>query len=89
LALKDSRRIADTGHVDEAQRAEILSRYREHTRRFESVAARRQPGIENVTVLRPAEPDPAPTAREIEVLELIEPLRVSCRLFGLSLGLLA
>jgi len=71
LALKDSRRIADTGHVDEAQRAEILSRYREHTRRFESVAARRQPGIENVTVLRPAEPDPAPTAREIEVLELI------------------
>jgi DNA-binding NarL/FixJ family response regulator len=49
--------------VDAAQRNEILSRYREHTARFESVAAPFQPPAQ--------EGGQDPTAREIEVLQLI------------------
>jgi DNA-binding NarL/FixJ family response regulator len=59
--------------VDAAQRNEILSRYREHTARFESVAARRDAAIAEVIPLQPQvqELGQEPTAREIEVLQLI------------------
>jgi len=59
-------------HVDAAQRNEILSRYREHTARFESAAARRD-AIAEVIPLQPQvqELGQEPTAREIEVLQLI------------------
>ena len=58
--------------MDAAQRNEILSRYREHTARFESVAARRD-AIAEVIPLQPQvqELGQEPTAREIEVLQLI------------------
>jgi DNA-binding NarL/FixJ family response regulator len=59
--------------VDAAQRNEILTRYREHSARFESVAARRD-ALADVVDLRPAEPEEPghePTARETEVLQLI------------------
>ena len=39
--LKTDARDADTGHVDAAERREILNRYRDHSRRFEAAAARR------------------------------------------------
>src|SRR5438045_237715 len=59
--------------MDAAQRNEILSRYREHSRRFENVAARRNGGAEvipfNAAPLQQLEQEP--TAREIEVLQLI------------------
>jgi DNA-binding NarL/FixJ family response regulator len=59
--------------VDAAQRNEILSRYREHTARFESVAARRDATIAEVIPFQPQvqEGGQEPTAREIEVLQLI------------------
>ena len=44
IQLKQAPRAADTGHVDAAQREEILTRYREHSRRFQTVAARRDAG---------------------------------------------
>ena len=60
--------------MDAAEKKEILSRYMDHARRFEQVAARRQLG-------RPAEVIPIngglreleqePTNREIEVLQLV------------------
>ena len=64
---------ADTSHVDAAQRNEILTRYREHTARFDSVAARRDPAVAEVIPFQPAaqETGQEPTAREIEVLQLI------------------
>jgi DNA-binding NarL/FixJ family response regulator len=66
---------ADSSLVDAAERKEILSRYIGHTRRFDEVAARRQgaqgPGevIPFSGPLRELEQEP--TAREIEVLQLI------------------
>ena len=39
--LKRARGAADTHGVDAAERKEILSRYMDHSRRFEAVAARR------------------------------------------------
>jgi len=59
--------------VDAAQRNEILSRYREHTARFESVAARRDQSFAEVIPFQPSaqEGGQEPTAREIEVLQLI------------------
>jgi len=59
--------------VDAAQRNEILSRYREHTARFESVAARRDQSVAEVIPFQPPvqEGGQDPTAREIEVLQLI------------------
>jgi DNA-binding NarL/FixJ family response regulator len=59
--------------VDAAQRNEILTRYREHTARFESVAARRDPAVAEVIQFQPPlqELEQEPTAREIEVLQLI------------------
>jgi len=64
---------ADTSPVDAAQRNEILSRYREHTARFESVAARRDQSVAEVIPFQPPvqEGGQDPTAREIEVLQLI------------------
>jgi DNA-binding NarL/FixJ family response regulator len=64
---------ADTGGVDAAERKEILSRYRDHSRRFEEVAARRGPGANGELIpfspLRDANQEP--TNRELEVLRLI------------------
>ncbi len=59
--------------MDAAQRNEILSRYREHTARFESVAARRDQSVAEVIPFQPPvqEGGQEPTAREIEVLQLI------------------
>jgi DNA-binding NarL/FixJ family response regulator len=58
--------------VDAAERNAILTRYREHTARFESVAARRE-SVAEVIPLQPASPEPGhePTAREQQVLQLI------------------
>ena len=59
--------------MDAAERQEILSRYRDHSRRFEEVAARRGPnGNGEVIPFAPMrEPGQEPTLREIEVLRLI------------------
>jgi DNA-binding NarL/FixJ family response regulator len=59
--------------VDAAQRNEILTRYREHTARFESVAARRDATVAEVIPFQAPlqELEQEPTAREIEVLQLI------------------
>jgi DNA-binding NarL/FixJ family response regulator len=59
--------------VDPAERKEILSRYIDHARRFEEAAARRTGSdaeiIPFAAPLRELEQEP--TAREIEVLQLI------------------
>jgi DNA-binding NarL/FixJ family response regulator len=61
--------------VDAAERKEILDRYRDHSRRFEAAAARRNTGRAGSVipftppVLRELEQEP--TAREIEVLQLV------------------
>jgi len=59
--------------VDAAERKEILSRYVNHSRRFDEVAAKRGQGSAEVipfaAPLRELEQEP--TAREIEVLQLI------------------
>jgi len=59
--------------VDAAQRNEILTRYREHTARFESVAARRDQTVAEVIPFQAPlqELEQEPTAREVEVLQLI------------------
>jgi DNA-binding NarL/FixJ family response regulator len=60
--------------VNTAERNEILTRYREHSRRFDSVAARRGQTVATVIPLNPpALPalEQEPTAREIEVLQLV------------------
>ena len=60
--------------MDAAERNQILSRYRDHSRRFEAVAARRKAGS-GADVLPFKETTPAlgpdPTLREIEVLQLV------------------
>jgi DNA-binding NarL/FixJ family response regulator len=66
--------------VDAAERNEILNRYMDHARRFEEAAARRSGTNGNGAVI-PLNPQPTPlrelgqgqdpTAREIEVLQLI------------------
>jgi DNA-binding NarL/FixJ family response regulator len=62
--------------VDAAERREILNRYRDHSRRFEAAAARRNSKRTGSVI--PFTPPPAlreleqePTAREIEVLQLV------------------
>jgi DNA-binding NarL/FixJ family response regulator len=59
--------------VDPAERKEILSRYVDHARRFEEAAARRAGS--NAEIIPFAAPlrelEQEPTAREIEVLQLI------------------
>ena len=60
--------------MDAAARDQILTRYREHSRRFESVAARRGGPRDDAAeaAIPPApEPEQAPSAREIQVLQLI------------------
>jgi len=75
LGLKKARRQADTRNVDAAERNEILSRYRDHSRRFEAAAARRSSSRSSSVI--PFTPPPLreleqePTAREIEVLQLV------------------
>ncbi|MGZ4336885.1 MAG: response regulator transcription factor [Gaiellaceae bacterium] len=59
--------------MDAAERKEILSRYIDHSRRFEEVAQRRS-GTSNGEVIpfvTPLRVEQEPTAREIEVLQLI------------------
>ena len=62
-----------TSSVDAAERNAILDRYREHTRRFESVAARRGNGATIIPLNAPTAGrlGQDPSAREIEVLQLI------------------
>jgi DNA-binding NarL/FixJ family response regulator len=66
---------ADTHSVDAAERKEILNRYRDHSRRFEAAAARRSSGRRGAVI--PFTPPSTrevgqdPTAREIEVLQLV------------------
>ena len=72
--LKHAAYGADTRIVvDAAERKEILSRYVDHSRRFDAVAARRGQG--NAEVIPFAAPlrelEQEPTAREVEVLQLI------------------
>jgi DNA-binding NarL/FixJ family response regulator len=60
--------------VDAAQRKQILSRYMDHSRRFEAVAQRRtSDGAGEVIPFAPPlkELEQQPTPREIEVLQLI------------------
>jgi DNA-binding NarL/FixJ family response regulator len=59
--------------VDAAERKEILSRYMDHQRRFEAVAARRTSGKADVIPFTPPlrELEQEPTGREIEVLQLV------------------
>ena len=58
--------------MDAAERKEILSRYMDHQRRFDEVAARRQTGGEVIPFAGPLrELEQEPTMREIEVLQLI------------------
>ncbi len=75
-SLKRACAEADTGAVDAAERREILNRYRDHSRRFEAAAARRSAKPAGSVI--PFTPPPAlreleqePTAREIEVLQLV------------------
>jgi DNA-binding NarL/FixJ family response regulator len=63
--------------VDAAERKEILSRYMDHSRRFDEVAARRRTNGDTISAdiipfsapLKELEQEPTP--REIEVLQLI------------------
>lgn len=73
--LKRRPATADTGLVDAAERKEILNRYRDHSRRFEAAAARRSSGRRGAVIpfTPPSnrEVGQDPTAREIEVLQLV------------------
>ena len=59
--------------MDAAERNEILNRYRDHSRRFEAVAAKRgNAGAEVIPFSGPLqELEQEPTGRELEVLQLI------------------
>jgi len=60
--------------VDAAERKQILSRYIDHSKRFEEVAARRRvaDGVEVIRFQGPLrELEQEPTMREVEVLQLI------------------
>jgi DNA-binding NarL/FixJ family response regulator len=58
--------------VDPAKRDAILTRYREHAKHFENVAAARRTPAEVISIApRQPEPEQAPSAREIEVLQLV------------------
>jgi DNA-binding NarL/FixJ family response regulator len=73
--LKRYLRRADTELVDAAERREILNRYRDHSRRFEAAAARRSSSrrgsVIPFTPPTTREVGQDPTAREIEVLQLV------------------
>jgi DNA-binding NarL/FixJ family response regulator len=67
-----SRKAADTFLVDAAERKAILRRFVDHSRRFEAVAQRRtSTGAGEVIPFTPKEREQLPTAREIQVLQLI------------------
>lgn len=53
--------------MDAVQREDILARYREHSRRFQTVAARLIPVTDTMGVTAPGDRP----AREIEVLQLV------------------
>ena len=61
--------------MDAAEREEILNRYRSHSRRFEAAAARRASNGHSAEVIPFTPPlqelEQEPTAREVEVLQLI------------------
>jgi DNA-binding NarL/FixJ family response regulator len=57
--------------VDAVQRDAILTRYRAHSARFESVAARRGRVAEVIPLQPMRRLEQEPTAREVEVLQLI------------------
>ena len=59
--------------MDAAERKRILTRYADHARRFEEVAARRSGGSAEIIPFAPPvrEFEQEPTPREIEVLQLI------------------
>jgi DNA-binding NarL/FixJ family response regulator len=62
--------------VDAAERKEILNRYRDHSRRFEAAAARRSTPGQPAAVIPFTPPalkqlEQEPTAREVEVLQLV------------------
>jgi DNA-binding NarL/FixJ family response regulator len=58
--------------VDAAERNAIMTRYAEHSARFESVAARRDAVADVIPIVSPRTPvGQDPTARENEVLQLI------------------
>jgi DNA-binding NarL/FixJ family response regulator len=61
--------------VDASERKEILDRYRDHSRRFEAAAARRNPATVGAVIPfnQPAlqQLEQEPTAREVEVLQLV------------------
>ena len=71
--LKNVLHRADVRHVDAAEREEIMSRYLDHSRRFEAAAARRSNGNAEVIPFAPPmrELEQEPTMREIEVLQLV------------------
>lgn len=75
VPLKGHQGKADTHSVDAAERKEILNRYRDHSRRFEAAAARRSTSRSSSVIqfTTPAlrELEQEPTAREIEVLQLV------------------
>jgi DNA-binding CsgD family transcriptional regulator len=66
---------AENPCVDAAERKNILSRYLDHSRRFDEVAARRNGRSANAEVIPLTPPlrelEQEPTMREIEVLQLI------------------
>ena len=71
-ALKGESRQADSWAVEAAERTEIMNRYREHSQRFQAVAARRSQSAEVIPLNAPLqELEQEPTARETEVLQLI------------------
>lgn len=65
--------MGDTCAVDAAEREKILSRYQNHSRRFETDAARRAAGRTGSVIRSSPATDEIeqPTAREIEVLQLV------------------
>ena len=75
FGLKSGKWVADTPIVDAAERKEILNRYRDHSRRFEAAAARRSTrrhgSVIPFTPQIQREVGQDPTAREIEVLQLV------------------
>lgn len=82
VRLKGARGSADINAVDAAQRKDILDRYQGHARRFEEAATRRKATAPSATAVAVAgdliplngtsrPPEAAPTARELQVLQLI------------------
>ncbi len=58
--------------MDAAEREAILTRYMDHSRRFDQAAAKRTGSVEIIPFQAPLkELEQEPTAREIEVLQLI------------------